>query len=82
MVKHIEVTEAMRDALAAIDRAEAVYVPGFDSSSVIEIPKLALANAVLAAVRRQQATRVSRLPERAPVVPVIEVTIRPKRRRA
>lgn len=54
------------DLLAAVDAvaaAERVYVPGRDSASVIELPKLALANAVLAALEVQR--RTDRLPHRA-----------------
>lgn len=79
-MKHLEITPAIRAALAAIADAEQDYVPGRDSSAVIEIPKLALADALLAAVRAQ--ARIAKLPTRAGgILPVVEVELRRKRRR-
>lgn len=81
-MKRIEITDDMRVALEAVARAERAYLPGFDSSSIVEIPKLALADATLAAIRAQQLARIARLPRRtAALAPVVDVTIRPKRRR-
>jgi len=80
MLKRLEVTDAIREALAAIERADAVYVPGRDSASLIELPKLALADVVLAAVAAQQTQRLRRLPTRAVPV-VVDIAMRPTRRR-
>lgn len=76
----IELTQAMQDALAALDQAERVYVPGRDSSAIVELPKLALADAVLAAI---QAQRTKRLPRRADAG-VVYVRLQPisRKRRA
>jgi hypothetical protein len=82
LMKRIDITPAMADALATIARVELIYVPGRDSSSVIELPKLALADATLAAVAVQQQRRVVRLPVRAKAMSaVVEVELRPKRGR-
>lgn len=78
-MKRLELTQPMRDALEAVARAQRFYVPGRDSASIVELPKLALADAMLAAVRAQT-DRLAKLPARA-VTPVVEVSIRPKRRR-
>lgn len=86
-MKTLTITPTMRAALTAVDAAEQGYLPGYDSASVIELPKLALAEAVLDAVKAQaqrsteRAARLSTLPKARPVA-VVEVTLRPKRRRA
>lgn len=54
---HIEMTSRIREALAAIATADAEFVPGRDSYSVVELPRLALAEAVLAAIVEQEADR-------------------------
>lgn len=48
------------EAIAAYRTAEATYVPGRDSASLVELPKLAVADAFLATVERTE-----RLPHRA-----------------
>jgi hypothetical protein len=79
MVKHIEITPELQQAIDAVDAAEEHYLPGGESASVIELPKLALADAFLAAL---QAQRLAKLPGRARVVPVVvEIEMRPRRRR-
>jgi hypothetical protein len=75
--KSIPITESIRAALDAVQTAERGFAAGADSYSTIELPKLALAEAVLDAVKQQ---RLDRLPTRA-VEAVVEVEMRPKRRR-
>ncbi|HZR25278.1 MAG TPA: hypothetical protein VFA59_16905 [Vicinamibacterales bacterium] len=53
-------TRQVRAALAEITAAERVHVPGRDPSSQLELPKLALADAVLDAVRARRLARVPR----------------------
>jgi len=59
MIKGLHLTpateEAIKAALQAVRRAEAVYVPGRDSADLIEIPQLAFARAVLAAIAEEEA---------------------------
>jgi len=64
MVRRIELTSALRDAIEAV-RVAAVYEPGEDPASLVELPKLALADAVLEALRAQA---LDLLPTRADVV--------------
>jgi hypothetical protein len=59
-VKHIDVTPEMEAALDALARALASYVPGRDSASVIELPKLDLADALL------RALQLARVPKPTP----------------
>lgn len=85
MMRSLEITEPIRDGLAAVARAQAFYVPGGMSASVVEIPMLALAQAVSEAYvvqARRTADRQARLdvlPTRAAQA-VVEVSMRPKRR--
>jgi len=65
MVRRIELTSALRDAIEAVRVAAAVYEPGEDPASLVELPKLALADAVLEALRAQA---LDLLPTRADVV--------------
>lgn len=60
--KRLTVTEAMVRALAALDAVEAGYVPGRDFASEVEVHKIHLANAVLAALadQRDRSTRSER----------------------
>lgn len=50
----IPVTPAIRAALTILREAEAAFRPGEDSYARIEIPKLQLADAVLAAIAAQE----------------------------
>lgn len=77
---HLEITPAMQAALDAIAQTEATYVPGRESSAVIELPKLALAEATMAAVQAAKAHRVDRLPTRGAAV-AASLRHRPARRR-
>jgi len=43
-------------------------VPGGESASVVELPKLDLADAVLKAVAEQRERRLAKLPAKAPVI--------------
>lgn len=79
-MKRLELTQGIRDALDAIAHSERAFIPGVDSYSILELPKLALADAVVKAIAAQKAARFARLPKRA-VTPVVEVTMRPKRKR-
>jgi hypothetical protein len=84
----IPITHAIADAIEAIGRAMRNYEQGQMSAGVIEIPKLALAEAVLAAVREQlikaqaegRATALAQVRRPLPVG-VVEVELRRKRRR-
>lgn len=77
-MKQIPMTDDIRLALDAVARAERVFVPGFDSASVIELPKLALSDAVCRAVGARQPLAVPR-PRAAKVVRVAPAS---RRRRA
>lgn len=55
---------AVLAALVAYDTAAAGYLAGRDSASVLDLPKLALADAVLAAIAAASADRRTRLPGR------------------
>lgn len=57
----VTLTGGVQAALDALDAAARDYVPGRDPASVIELPKLALADAVLAAIAEARA----KLPARA-----------------
>lgn len=86
MLKHLELTDVLRARIEAVQAALMVYQPGRESASVIELPKLDLADAMLAEYARQlvktaqRAARLASLPKPA-LMPIVEVTIRPKRRR-
>lgn len=75
-MKSIPITDEVRAALEAVQAAER-SLDQADSYAAIELPKLALADAVIAAVGQQ---RVDRLPRRA-VEAIVEVELRPKPRR-
>lgn len=85
-MKAIRITDDLRTALRVCHDAAAAFTPGCDSFAVIELPKLALADTVLAAVAAQEGrttervARLSALPKARPVA-VVEVALRPKRRR-
>ena len=48
--RRLVVTDEMERRLAAVARAYETYLPGGESSSVVELPKLALADALLRAI--------------------------------
>jgi hypothetical protein len=52
-VQSRELTPTLRARIDACRRAEETYVAGVESASIVEIPKLELAAAVLAAVEEQ-----------------------------
>lgn len=62
MIRHLDITPQIRAALDALHTAEEHYCPGGEPACVVEIPKLALAEAVLEALRTQT---LARLPRRA-----------------
>lgn len=80
MSRQIELTPALRAAIAAVDAAEAMHVPGAESSSVIELPRLRLAAVFLDALRAQEA-RLERLPATA-TSRGADLARKPRRRRA
>lgn len=82
-IRKLELTDEMQRRIRAVEDALAVHVPGRESSDVVDIPKLQLADALLDAIAAQSATRLSKLPPRAKpaVVPVVEISMRPKRSR-
>lgn len=53
MVNMLTVTDEMRRRIEAVEAALAIYMLGGESASVVELPKLALADVVLREVRRQ-----------------------------
>jgi hypothetical protein len=77
----LDLTQGIRDALDAIARAKHAFIPGVDSYALLELPKLALADAVLEALAAQQAARLDRLPTRGRMTRVVEGSVRGKRRR-
>jgi hypothetical protein len=84
MIKRLTLTPALRAAIDSVHRAEAAYVPGRDSASVVEIPKLGLADELLIALAVQGAEGrwldLDRLPRaKAAVVPVVDLELRRKR---
>lgn len=86
-MKALKLTPAVELAIDAVRRAEENYAPGGMSASVVEIPLLALARAVVdawAAQERQTITREARLAALPRALPVgfVEVSLRHKRRRA
>lgn len=63
--RRLLLTADIRRRLADLARAEADYRPGLDSSAIVELPKLALAEAVLAALPKPKPARaVARFPKR------------------
>lgn len=84
MIKTVTLTPDMLAALAAVRAASVGYVPGRDSSGRMDIPKIDLAEALLAAIADQQESRRQRLqavPKAKPVPVVVEVALRRKWRR-
>jgi hypothetical protein len=81
-LKRVELTDEIQRRVRAVEDALAVHVPGRESSDVIDIPKLQLADALLEAIAAQSEARLSKLPKRAAAVaPVVEISMQPKRRR-
>lgn len=87
-LKTLEISDAMCDAIEAIGRAARSYAPGQMSAAIIEIPKLALADATLAAVRVQMVKaeahgRIAKLRRiHTPQQPIVEVERRKRKRSA
>lgn len=85
-LKHLELTAEMHARIEAVKAALAGYLPGGESASVVELPKLDLAEFVLAEYARQltradqRAARLAALPK-PQLTPIVEVSMRPKRRR-
>jgi hypothetical protein len=73
-------------AFEAVRVAQETYCPGGESSSVIELPMLALAAAIQRAWEAQAQRAAARqaqlaaIPKASPAV-VVELSLRPKRRR-
>lgn len=78
----------LRDVLMMMDRAQRRYIPGLMSAALIEIPKVALADAVLEAIavqteqaRAKRLDRLQRLPQSSGgQVGVVDLELRRKRR--
>lgn len=87
-LKTLEITDAMCDAIEAIGRAQRAVEVGQVSAAIVEIPKLALADAVLAAIRAQlvKAHAAGRMAQlrgvKRPQQPIVEVELRRKRKRS
>jgi len=78
-LRRLELTDDLLARLADVEYAQHMYRPGRESAAVVELPKLALADAVLAAVHAQIAAhtlQLAALPKRQPIG-----MRRPKRRR-
>lgn len=85
MLKHLELTPALLAAIDSVERAERSYIRGGESSGAIEIPKLGLADAVMAAVAAQRIERLEGLPRATPApasLADLERVRKPRRRRA
>ncbi len=67
-VRPVRPTPALEAAVAAYEAVAAVYVPGQDSASVLELAKLALADALLAAIGAQTTTGRRARPATAPML--------------
>lgn len=52
-LKNLELTDDLRARIRAVEDALAVHVPGRESSAVVDIPKLKLADLLLEEARRQ-----------------------------
>lgn len=77
----LTITADLEYHLKYVRRCLKQYVPGRDSASVIEIPKLQLADALLEAEARQR--RIDRLPARVGyVLPVLEMSREKRKKRA
>ena len=85
MIKKLDLTPELRAALDSVQKAEAAYAPGRMSASLVEIPKLGLADAVLYEVHVQteqaRLERLQRLPRTRPVA-VVDLQSRRKRKRS
>jgi hypothetical protein len=77
MITRIEITPALRAAIEAVRKADEAYAPGAESSAVIELPKLALADTFLDALRDQTRARLPRRADRG----VLFVRLQPAVRR-
>lgn len=77
MIRTLTITPALQAAIDAVRKAERDYAPGGESSSVVELPKLALATALLDAI---QAQTLARLPRRA-MRDIVDVRPGSRRRR-
>lgn len=57
----LELSEEIQRRIEAVERALDTYRPGYESASVIEIPKVQLADAVLEAIAAQAAAQDARI---------------------
>jgi len=84
-VKALTITPLLQSQIDRVLRAAALYPNADEGFAPLEREQLLLAEEVLAQYARQQ-HRLDRLPAKAtaasPIGPVVEVTIRAKRRRA
>ena len=84
MIKTLILTADLCAAIDSVRRADAAYVRGRMSASIVEIPMLGLAEAVLQAVDEQSAlsrtARLARVSRGKPAqVPVVDIEMRRKR---
>jgi hypothetical protein len=77
--QRIEIDDTIRAVLNRIAEGQQQYEAGSDSYAIVELPKLALADAVLAAIAAGE-RRLEQLPARA--VSAIAHCALPRRRRA
>lgn len=64
-MKTLRLTPEIRQRLAELARAQARHEPGEESAAVLELPKLALAEAVLAALPKSRPLKAAlRFPRR------------------
>lgn len=87
MLRHLDLTAEMHARIEAVQAALMAYAPGRESAAVVELPMIALADTMLREYARQlaraeqRAARLASLPKPR-LTPIVEVTLRPKRRRA
>lgn len=79
-LRTLKLTDAVCTQLDRVARAQELYPDETHGYALVEIEQLRLAELVLEALAQQEA-RARRLPDRAVPV-VVEVSLRPKRKRA
>lgn len=83
-LKTLKLTPLILEQLARVERAAELYPNADDGTAPLEIEQLTLAELVFEEAQRQETQhRLRRLPIKARAVPVVvDVELRPKRRRA
>jgi len=79
-LRRLTLTEDIQRRIVAVQAALDIYRPGYESAAVIELPKLALADAVLAAIAEQTAAHDAQLAA-LPRAPALGARLRWKRSR-